>query len=52
MKKKYGGTGLLSEKTEDLHTELDEKQEQPPRIYFAAVDFLQYIYSVLVAKIH
>ena len=52
MKKKYGGTGLLSEKTEDLHTELDERAGAATRIYFTAVDFLQYIYSVLVAKIH
>ena len=52
MKKKYGGTGLLSEKTEALHAELNERAEVAARSYSAEVDFLQYIYLVLVAKNH
>ena len=30
--KKYGGTGLLSEKTEVLHAEINEKLEEPPAV--------------------
>ena len=48
---KKGGTGLLSEKTEALHEELNERIEAAISSYSAAVDFLQYIYSVLVVKI-
>ena len=44
------GTGLLSEKTEALHAKLNERAEAATSSYSAAVDFLQYIYSVLVAK--
>ena len=44
-----GGTGLLSEKAEALHAELNERVEAATSSYSAAVDFLQYIYSVLVA---
>ena len=44
--------GLLSEETEALHAELNEKAEATTSSYSAAVDFLQYIYSVLVAKYH
>ena len=47
-----GGTGLLSEKTETLHAELHERTEAATSSYSAAVDFLQYTYSVLVAKNH
>ena len=43
---------LLSGKTESLHVELNEWAEAATRSYFAAVDFLKYIYSVLVAKSH
>ena len=50
MKKEYRGTGLLSENTEDLHAELNERVEAATSNYFAESDFLQYIYSVLVAK--
>ena len=52
MKEEYGGTGLLSEKTEALHAELNERVETATSSYSAEVDFLQYIYSVLVAKNH
>ena len=48
----YGGTGLLSEKTEALHAELNERAEAATSSYSAEVDFLQYIYLVLVAKNH
>ena len=50
MKKKYWGTELLSEKTEAWHAELDEIAEAATSSYSAAVDFLQYIYLVLVAQ--
>ena len=44
-------TGLLSEEAEALHEELNERAETATSSYSAVVDFLQYIYSVLVAKI-
>ena len=44
--------GLLSEETEALHTELTKRAEAASSSYSAAVDFLQYIYLVLVAKYH
>ena len=47
--KKYGGTGLVSEKTEALYTELNERVEAATSSYSATVKFLHYIYSVLVA---
>ena len=50
--KKCGVTGLFSEKTEALHAELNERAETSTSSYSAAVDFLQYIYSVLVTKNH
>ena len=50
--KKYGVTGLLSEKTEALHAELNKRAEAATSSYFAEVEFLQYIYSVLLAKNH
>ena len=50
--KKYAGTGLGSEKTEALHAELNERTEAAISSYSAEVDFLQYIYSMLVAKYH
>ena len=52
MKKEYGGAGLLSEKTETLHEELNERADAATSSYSAEVDFLQYICSVLVAKNH
>ena len=44
--------GLLSEKTEALHAEFNEREEAATRSYPAEVDFLQHIHSVLAAKIH
>ena len=46
----YGNTGLRSEETEGLHAELNKRAEAAPSIYSGAAHFLQYIYSVLVAK--
>ena len=46
----YGGTGLISEKTEALYAELNERAEAATSSYSATGAFLQYIYSVLVAK--
>ena len=51
-KKKYGGTGFVSEKTERLYAELNERVEATTSRYSATSKFLQYIYSVLVAKNH
>ena len=48
----YGSTGLLSEETEALRVKLSKRAEAARSSYSAAVDFLQYIYSVLVAKNH
>ena len=50
--KKCGGTGLLSEKTEALHAEINERMEEATGCYSAEVDFLLYVYSFLVAKDH
>ena len=52
MKKNNEGMGLLSEKTEALHAELHKRAEVADSSYSAEADFLQYIYSVLVAKNH
>ena len=46
--KKFGGMGLLSEEME----EYNERVEAATSSYSAEVEFLQYIYSVLVAKNH
>ena len=46
------GTGLISEKTEALHTKLNERAEAATNIYSATGGFLQYIYPLLVAKNH
>ena len=51
-KKNNEGMGLLSEKTEALHAELHKRAEVADSSYSAEADFLQYIYSVLVAKNH
>ena len=48
--KKYGGTGLISKKTEALYAELNKRVQAATSSYSAAYDFLQYIYSVLVTK--
>ena len=50
--KKYGGTGLVSEKAEALYTELNKRVETANSSCSATGEFLQYIYSVLVAKNH
>ena len=50
MKKKYGGTGLISGKTEALYVELNERAEAATSSYSAPGDFSQYIYSLLVTK--
>ena len=42
--------GLLSEKTEALHAELNKRPEADTSSYFAAIDLLRYIYSVFVTK--
>ena len=48
----YGSTGLLSEETEALRAKLRKRTEAVSSSYSAAVNFLQYIYSVLLAKNH
>ena len=48
--KNYGGTGLISEKTEALYIELNGRAEAATSSYSAPGDILQNIYSVLVAK--
>ena len=50
--KKYGGTGLLSEKTEVLYAKLKERAEAATGSYSVTGDSLQYIYSVPVSKNH
>ena len=52
QKLKKRGAGLISEKTEALHAELNERVEAANHRYYATGDFLQYIYSVLLAKNH
>ena len=44
--------GLASEKAEALYGELNERVEAATSSYSATGKFLQYIYSVLVAKNH
>ena len=39
MKKKYGGTGLISQKTEAFHAELNEIAEAATSSYSATGDF-------------
>ena len=45
-------TGLISEKTEVLYTELNERAEAATGSYSGTGDSLQYIYSVPVSKNH
>ena len=52
MKKKYGGTELVSEKTKALFAELNERVEAATSTYSATGEFLQYIYSMLVDRNH
>ena len=44
--------GLVSEKMETLYPELNERVEAATSSYSATGEFLQYIYSVSVAKNH
>ena len=50
--KKCGGVGLISEKTEVLCAELNERVEAVTGYYSVTVDSLQYAYSVPVPKKH
>ena len=50
MKQIYGGTWLISEKMEALCKELNKRAEAATSSYSAPGNFLQYTYSVLVAK--
>ena len=50
--KNYGGTGLISEKTEVLYAELNERAEAATGSYSVTGDSLQYIYYVIVTKNH
>ena len=47
-----GVRGYFLKKMEALHAELNERAEAATGSYSAEVDFLQYIYLVLVAKSH
>ena len=51
-KKKWGYGATFWKKMEALHAELNERAEAATGSYSAEVDFLQYIYLVLVAKSH
>ena len=44
------GTGLVPEKTEALYVEPNKRVEAATSSYSATGEFLQYIYSVPVAK--
>ena len=50
--KSIGGMGLISEKTEVLYAELNERAEAATGSYSVTDDSLQYIYSVPVTKNH
>ena len=50
--KKYGGTGLISEKTDILCAEFNERAEAATGSYSVAGDSLQYIYYVPVSENH
>ena len=52
MTKIISGMGLVSEKTQALYAELNEKVESATSSYSATSELLQYIYSMLVAKNH
>ena len=43
MKRKYGGTELVSEKTEALFAEINERVEAATSTYSATGEFLQYV---------
>ena len=48
--KKYGGTGLISEKTGSFYAELNERAEAATGSYSVTGDSLQCIYSVPVIE--
>ena len=50
--KKFWGTGLISEKTEVLYAELNERLKAAISSYSVIDDLLLYIYSVSVTKNH
>ena len=52
MKKKCRGTGLISEKTEVLYAELNERAETAIGSYSVTGDSLHYIYCVPMTKNH
>ena len=52
MEKLHGGKGLISEKTEVLYAEPNERVEAAISRHSATGEFLQYIYSVPVSKNH
>ena len=52
MGKRYGGTGLLSEKWKFCMHKFNERLEAATSSYSASDDFLQYIYSIIMAKNH
>ena len=49
--KTLGGTGLISEKTEVSHAELNKRAEAATGSYSVTGDFLQYIYLYLWLRI-
>ena len=49
--KKCWGMGLISEKTEALYAEINEREEAAISNYSVRGNFLQYIFSVLVRRI-
>ena len=52
VKKKYAGTGLISEETDVLYAELNKRAKTATSSYSTTGDFLKCICSVLVAKNH
>ena len=46
------GTGLIPERMEALYAELNENTKAATSSYSSTTNFLQYIYSALVAKNH
>ena len=50
--KKYGGTGLIFEKTEVLYAELNERAEAATGTYSVTGNSLPYIHPVPVSKNH
>ena len=51
MKQKYGGMGLICEKTDTLYVELNERMEVATSCYSATGDFLQIFILWLWLKI-